>query len=134
MATAYRPKGDSILYAISPNITRSYSILSDESPLQDLSVVANDHCPSHYQSSQSPSLSYVASLGPPRSRVLLAARAPRRCPRSSSQARRIFPPSHPISSCRWDSRCVVCDWRIGGKPTRPALGTRTQFRDHETAQ
>ena len=75
VATAYRPKGDSILYAISPNITRSYSILSDESPLQDLSVVANDHCPSHYQSSQSPSLSYVASLGPPRSRVLLAARA-----------------------------------------------------------
>ena len=77
MATAYRPKGDSILYAISPNITRSYSILSDASPLQDLSVVANDHCPSHYQSSQSPSLSYVASLGPPppRSSSQLAPRA-----------------------------------------------------------
>ena len=47
-----------------------------------------------------------------------------------------------ISAANTSGRCVHGDgndwassyWRIGGKPTRPALGTRTQFRDHETAQ
>ena len=49
MAKAYRPKGDSILYAL-VGILQDPILFIGCTPLQDLFVVAGDHYLSHYHS------------------------------------------------------------------------------------